>query len=61
MSKDKIAKTRVSERDKASIDKRWKALGFRSESEYLLALLKADIPAMDPARELKGLDEKNQK
>ena len=61
MSKEKTLHVRVSESDKASIDKRWKAIGFRSQSEYLLALLKADIPAIDPARQIKGLSEKNQK
>lgn len=58
MSKDKKVTVRVSEKTKESITKRWRALGFRSESEYVLALLKADIPEIDPARHLKGLDDK---
>lgn len=56
MSKEKKINIRVSEEVKESITKRWKSLGFGSESEYIMALLKADIPGIDPARHLKGLD-----
>ena len=37
------------------IKNRWRELGFVSQSAYMLALLKADNPSMDPARNLKGL------
>lgn len=57
MSKEKTVAVRVSEKDKEAIAKRYKSIGFRSESEYVLALIKKDIPAIDPARHLKGLDE----
>ncbi len=55
MPKGKVVHARVTQEDKESIKERWTSLGFWSESEYVLALLRADIPSMDPARKLKGL------
>ena len=55
MARDKMLFVRVSQDEKEIIANRWRGLGFVSQSEYMLALLKADNPGMDPARKLKGL------